>query len=140
MDVEIKENRLRYGNVLDEETERIARELVDAIFAVHSYLGPGLIESVYVECLLIELELRGIKAQREVQVPIVYRGRTAKTRLRIDLLVEGRIIVEAKAIENKNDLFKLKTRTYLRLAGLRLGFLVNFNVALIKDGITRIIL
>ena len=110
---EIKENRLRYGVVLDEETERIARELVDAIFAVHSYLGPGLIESLYVDCLVIELEARGIKVEREVHVPVVYRGITAKTRLRVDLLVGGRIIVEAKAVENMNRVFVLKTRTYL---------------------------
>jgi len=140
MDVEIAENRLRHGVVIDEETERVARVLVDAIFAVHTTLGPGLVESVYVECLVIELEARGIKVQREVHVPIVYRGKTVKPGLRIDLLVEDRIIVEAKAVDVMLAVFKFKTLTYLKLTRLRLGFLVNFNVPLIKDGMTRIIL
>lgn len=140
MDVEIKENRLRHGVVVDERTERIARELVDAIFTVHTTLGPGLIESVYVECLIIELEARGIKVQREVYVPIIYRGKTVKRGLSIDLLVEDCIIVEAKAVDDMHPVFKFKTRTYLKLSRLRLGFMVNFNVPLIKDGITRVIL
>jgi GxxExxY protein len=128
------------GDVLDPETERLATEIVDACFRVHSTLGPGLLESVYVTCLVIELESRGIQAEREVEVPIIYLGKTVKPGLRLDLLVGGKIIVEAKAVENIHPVFKFKTRTYLKLAGKRLGFLVNFNVPLIKDGITRIIL
>ncbi len=140
MGVEIKENRMRYGDVLDAETERIAGILVDAVFKVHLTLGPGLIESVYVQCLVLELESRGVKVQREVQVPIFYLGKPIQPGLRLDLLVEDKIIVEAKSVDDMHPVFKFKTRTYLKLAKLRLGFLVNFNVPLIKDGITRIIL
>jgi GxxExxY protein len=129
-----------FGDVLDAESERIATQIVDAIYHVHSTLGPGLLESVYVTCLVIELESRGLMVQREVPVPIVYLGRKVEPGLRLDLLVEGRIIVEAKAVEKMIPLFNAITKTYLKLASKRLAFLVNFNVPLIKEGITRIIL
>ena len=129
-----------YGDVLDEETEAIATQIVDACYRVHATLGPGLLESVYVTCLVIELESRGLKVQREVPVPIVYLGRRVEPGLRLDLLVEGRVVVEAKAVEKMTQLFHTITKTYLKLSVKRLAFLVNFNVSLIKDGITRIIL
>jgi GxxExxY protein len=128
------------GDVLDGETERVATEIVDAIFRVHTTLGPGLLESVYVQCLVLELEAKGLKVRREVEVPIVYLGKTIKPGLRLDLLVEDKIIIEAKAVETMHPVFHYKTKTYLKLAGKRLAFLVNFNVPLIKDGIKRIIL
>jgi len=128
-----------FGDVLDPETERIATIIVDAIFKVHSFLGPGLLESVYESCLLIELETRGLNVQRQVNVPIVYHGHTIEPGLRLDLLVEGRIILELKAVEKMNPLFESQTITYLKLSGKRLGFLVNFNVVYIKEGIKRII-
>jgi GxxExxY protein len=139
MDIQIPESRVKYGEVLDAETERIASVLVDAIFTVHSELGPGLLESVYVQCLILELEARGISVKREVWVPIIYRGKKIEQGLRIDLLIENRIIVEAKSVEAMHPVFKFKARSYLKLSGLRLAFLVNFNVPLIKDGIKRII-
>jgi GxxExxY protein len=129
-----------YGDVLDEETEGIATKIVDAFFAVHKNLGPGLLESVYVQCLVIELEARGLRVRREVMVPIVYLGRKLEPGFRVDLLVEEKIIIESKAVEAMKDLFTQITRTYLKLSEKRLGFLVNFNVTLIKDGIKRIIL
>ena len=130
--------QIGYGG-LDEETERIATEIVDSAFRVHSTLGPGLLESVYVQCLVLELEPRGLKVRREVKVPIWYLGKMIEPGLRLDLLVEDRIIIEAKAVDTMHPVFKSKTKTYLTLSKLRLGFLVNFNVNLIKDGITRII-
>src|SRR4051794_33622069 len=99
------------GDVLDAETERVAKEIVDSCFRVHSTLGPGLLESVYVNCLVIELESRGLKVGREVHVPITYLGRTVPPGLRVDLLVEGKIIVEAKAVEEMKKLFKTITKT-----------------------------
>ena len=134
------EKKKGYSEVLDEETERVATEIVDAVFRVHTTLGPGLIESVYVTCLVLELEARGLKVQREVEVPIIYLGKSIRPGLRLDLLVEDKIVVEAKAVDTMHPVFKFKTRTYLKLSGRRLGILVNFNVPLIKDGIKRIIL
>lgn len=129
-----------YGDVLDQETEKLATTIVDAIFRVHATLGPGLLESVYVQCLVLELESRGLKVQREVYVPIIYLGKEVAPGLRLDLLVDDRIIIEAKAVETMHPIFQTKTKTYLTLSHKRLGILVNFNVILIKDGIKRIIL
>jgi len=129
-----------FGDVLDEETERIATEIVDAIFRVHNTLGPGLLESVYEQCLVLELESRGLRVRQQVYVPIVYLGKTIEPGLRLDLLVEEKIIVESKAVEVMHPVYGYQTKTYLKLSGKRLGILVNFNVPLIKDGIKRIIL
>jgi GxxExxY protein len=125
---------------LDDETERIATQIVDSIFKVHTTLGPGLLESVYVQCLMLELQSRGLKVEREVHVPIIYLGQEIPPGLRLDLLVEDRIIIEAKAVETMHPVFAAKTKTYLKLSKKRLGILVNFNVVLVKDGIKRIIL
>jgi GxxExxY protein len=129
-----------FGEVLDEETERIATAIVDSIFRVHSSLGAGLLESIYVNCLILELQSKGLKVQREVHVPIVYLGHTIPPGLRIDILVEDKIIVEVKSVEALHPIFTSQVKTYLKLTGKRLGILVNFNVTLIKDGIKRIIL
>lgn len=129
-----------FGDVLDEQTERIATQIVDAIFKVHATFGPGLLETIYEQCLVLELEARGLKVQRQLLVPIVYLGKTIEPGLRLDLLVEDRIIVECKAVETMNPVYQSQTKTYLKLANKRLGILVNFNVPLIKDGLKRIIL
>jgi GxxExxY protein len=129
-----------FGDVLDEETERVAKEIVDAIFRVHSELGAGLLESVYGQCLELDLESRSLKVERQVKVPITYLGKTIEPGLKLDLLVEGRVVVEIKAVETLHPVFKSQTKTYLKLCGKRLGILVNFNVPLVKDGISRIIL
>jgi GxxExxY protein len=128
-----------YGDVLDETTEKVATEIVDSIFRVHSTLGPGLIESVYVQCLVLELQSRGLKVLRVVLVPIVYLGQNIPPGLRLDQLVEDRVIIEAKAVDTMHPVFASKTKTYLKLSAKRLGILVNFNVPLIKDGMKRII-
>ena len=86
------------GDVLDPETERIATIIVDAIFKVHSFLGPGLLESVYEHCLVLELVARGLKLERQVLVPILYRDTLVEPGLRLDLLVEGQIVIELKAV------------------------------------------
>ena len=99
-----------------------------------------MIESVYETCLLHELKSRGLKAQRQVTLPIVYEGLRIDSGLRLDLLIEERVVVELKAVEKILPVFDAQLLTYLKLSGHRLGLLINFNVARIKDGIRRIIL
>ena len=122
------------------ETERIAQAAVDSAFKVHSTLGPGLIESVYEACLCHELSRRGIAFKTQVSLPVIYDGLKLDAGLRLDLLVAGCLIVELKAVEKLIPLFDAQLQTYLKLTGLRLGLLINFNVPMIKDGIKRIIL
>jgi GxxExxY protein len=128
------------GDVLDDHTERMATQIVDAIFRVHTTFGPGLLESIYEQCLALELESRGLRVERQVLVPLFYNGKSIDPGLRLDLLVEGRIIIECKAVEKMNPVYFAQTKTYLKLANKRLAFLVNFNVNVIKDSIQRIIL
>ena len=125
---------------LDGETERLAKEIVDAAFKVHKELGPGLLESVYEACLTYELRKRGLKVDRQIELPVHYETVRLDIGFRLDLLVENEIIVEVKAVEVMNPLFKAQVLTYLKLTSKRLGLLINFNVPLIRDGIKRLIL
>ena len=118
----------------------LAKEVVDAAFKVHSTLGPGLLESVYEVCLAHELSRRGLEIQTQVAFPIVYEDVRLDAGLRIDLVVENRLIVEIKAVETMPPVFEAQLLTYLKLTKMRLGLLINFNVSKIKDGIKRIIL
>ena len=122
------------------ETERIAKEVVDAAFAVHKNLGPGLLESVYEVCLCHELAQRGVPFQSQLSLPVVYDGVRLDAGLRLDLLAGDSVVVELKAVEKHNPLFEAQLLTYLKLTGHRLGLLINFNVPLIRDGIKRIVL
>jgi GxxExxY protein len=124
---------------LPDETNRVAREVVDSAFAVHAALGPGLIESVYEACLVHELHLRGLKAERQVTLPVVYRDLRLDAGLRLDMVVDRSVVVELKAVEAVLPVHKAQLLTYLKLSGYRLGLLINFNSVLIKDGIHRII-
>jgi GxxExxY protein len=128
-----------YGESTSDRVEQVAREIVDAAFKVHSTLGPGLLESVYSICLAHELRKRGLRVERELKLPIVYDGVTLEAGLRVDLLVEGCVVVETKAVERLIPVFEAQVLTYLRLTRTTLGFLINFNVPLIKDGIKRVI-
>jgi GxxExxY protein len=112
---------------------------VDAGFKVHRTLGPGLLESVYERCVVRELEIRGVAVRRQVSLPIVYEGMTLEAGYRLDLVVEDAIILEVKAVEALTRLHEAQLLTYLRLSGKRLGFLMNFNTVLFKDGVRRII-
>ena len=127
-------------NPLSEKEESIAKRVVDAAYAVHKKLGPGLLEKVYEVCFCHELSKRGVKYQRQVDIPIVYDDITFDEGLRLDVLVEELIICELKAVDETNPVWEAQILSYLRLTGKRLGFLINFNVSLIKDGIKRIIL
>jgi GxxExxY protein len=116
----------------------IAAQIVDAAYRIHTTLGPGLLESVYEAALAYELEKRGLKLTRQQAVPAVYEGIEIHTAFYADLLVEDQVIVEIKAVETIAPVHKKQLLTYLKLANKRLGLLINFNVFLIKDGITRI--
>ena len=124
---------------LSEELEDKAREVVDAGFHVHRELGPGLLERVYESALVHELTSRNLTVQRQVQVPLHYKGIPLEDLLRLDLLVEGSIIVEVKSVEAILAVHKAQLMSYLRLSGRRLGFLMNFNVPTFKDGIRRLV-
>ena len=110
-----------------------------AIYEVYNTLGPGLLESVYEEALLFELEQEGLKVERQVNVPIKYKGHKLANDLRLDILVEDKVIIELKSIQELQNVFYKQTLTYLRLTGLKLGILVNFNTDMINDNIKRIV-
>ena len=117
----------------------IAKEIVDAAFQIHSKLGPGLLESVYDAILAYELSRRGLRTARQQPIPVIYNNVHIDTAFRADLIVEGKVIVEVKSVEMIAPVHKKQLLTYLRLADKRLGLLINFNAALIKDGISRIV-
>ena len=119
-------------------TNDITYEVRGAIYDVYKELGPGLLESVYEEALCFELEQRGLKVERQVQVPITYKGNVLKSELRLDLLVEDKVIVELKSVEEMKKVFAKQLLTYLRLMGKKVGLLVNFNTDDILTSITRI--
>lgn len=122
------------------EVEHAATQVVDAAFKVHQHLGPGLLESVYEACLVYELTQRGVQAERQVTLPIVYDGVRIEAGLRLDLLVAGQVVVELKSVEAITPLHEAQLLSYLKLTGHRLGLLINFNVTRIKDGIRRRVL
>ena len=116
----------------------VTGQIVDAAFSVHSRLGPGLLEAVYEACLEHELQKRGLWVQRQVALPLVYDSLHFELAYRLDMLVENCVIVELKSVEAVSAVHKAQLKTYLKLSGHRVGLLVNFNVALIKHGITRV--
>ena len=120
--------------------EVLAKETVDAVYQVHTTLGPGLLESVYERCLAYELSTRSIRVEAQVPFPVFYKDIKLDAGLRIDLLIEDQLIVEVKSVEIMHPVFEAQLLTYLKLTGRRLGFLINFNVPLIKDGIKRMVL
>lgn len=113
---------------------QISYQIRGAIYDVYKVLGPGLLESVYEEALVFELEQRGLSVERQKQVPVVYKGNTLKSDLRLDLLVEDKVIIELKSVSEMKDIFFKQTLTYCKLLGKKLGILVNFNVDDILDG------
>ncbi len=118
----------------------IARKVVDAAYHVHTTLGPGFLETVYEVCLAYELNKRGVQTQRQVFVPVVYDGVQLDAGFRIDVLVADTVLIELKAVEALLPVHTAQVLTYLKLTGHRLGFLMNFNVPRIKDGIQRLVL
>ena len=122
------------------ELNQLSSQIIRAAINVHKELGPGLLESVYQSCMVIELRNMGLKVQSEVPLPIFYRGQKVHEEgFRLDLLVDDTIIVELKSVEQVQDVHKKQLLTYLRLANKPLGLLINFNETVLKNGITRII-
>lgn len=124
---------------IPDQTEAVARTILDAAYQVHTALGPGMLESVYEACMIHELGLRNIEVKSQVNVPFVYKGMKVESGFRLDLLVEGCVIVEIKSAEIINPVYNAQLLTYLRLTNIRLGFLINFNVIHLRNGIKRII-
>lgn len=120
-----------------EEYNKISKQIVDVCISVHREMGPGLLESVYELCMMKEFELRGIKAKNQVVIPLRYKGYELSKDFKIDILVENEIIIELKSAEAILPVFEAQLISYLRLTDKRLGFLINFNVPLVKDGIKR---
>lgn len=125
---------------LNPAINEVGRQVFDAAFAVHRELGHGLLESAYIACMKQELALRGLSYRVEVPVPVIYKDVKLEAGYRIDLLVEECVIVELKAIDCLAPIHEAQLLTYMKLKGIRLGYLINFNSVLIKDGIRRMIL
>lgn len=117
----------------------ISKVVVDAAYTIHVALGPGLLESVYETVMCHELRKRGLKVERQVAVPVVYDGLQFEEGFRADIVVEGKVILELKSVEHILPVHSKQTLTYIRLMDKRLGFLINFGAARIKDGIWRIV-
>ena len=122
------------------DVERVGKAVLDAAFKVHTALGPGLLESVYETCTAFELTQSGLCAPTQVALPVTYRGIKMDAGLRLDMVVEESVIVEFKSVDTMNPICEAQLITYLKLTGIRLGFLINFNVVHLKDGIKRMVL
>lgn len=135
----INEQRINYSPLTSRE-EQIGKIIVESAFKVHKALGPGLLEKVYEVCLTHEIIKSGLNVKRQVDIPITYDGLTFDEGLRLDLLVENKVICELKAVDQVNPVWEAQILSHLKLTGLRLGYLINFNVSLIKEGIKRFVI
>ena len=122
------------------ELNLLGKQIVDAAYTVHKNLGPGLLEKIYEICFCYELEKRGVKYARQVEIPIKYENITFNEGLRLDVLVEESIICELKALENVNPVWEAQLLSQLKITGKRLGYLINFDVTNIGQGIRRFVL
>ncbi len=125
---------------LSPNVEQVGKAVLNAAFRVHTALGPGLLESVYETCTAFELTQSGLCAPTQVALPVTYQGIKMDAGLRPDMIVENCVIVEFKSVEAMNPIFEAQLLTYLKLTGIRPGFLINFNVVHLKDGIKRMVL
>jgi GxxExxY protein len=124
---------------LTEYEESIGKAVMNAALKVHKNLGPGLLEKIYEVCLTHELKKEGFIVDRQVEIPIQYDGITFDEGLRLDILIDQKVVVEVKAVDQVNPVWQAQILSHLKLTGLRLGYLINFNVPLIKQGVKRII-
>ena len=120
--------------------EQLTEAIIGSAIEVHRELGPGLLESAHEECLCHELHLRGFRFQRQIELPVAYKGLKLDCGYRLDVLVEDTVLAELKAIEYIIAIHRAQLLTYLRLSGKRVGLLINFNAAVLKDGIVRMVL
>lgn len=121
-------------------TERVGRAVLNAAFAVHKALGPGLLESVYEACLAEELQQAGLAVERQAGIPITYGEVRMDVGYRLDLLVERAVVVEIKSIDALASIHTAQVLTYLRFSGVRLGYLINFNTVMLRNGLRRLVL
>jgi GxxExxY protein len=126
-------------NEIDPEMDRLTESIIGACIEVHKELGPGLTENLYEEALCHELDLRKLSYERQVPAPVVYKGKPIG-QTRMDLVVEARVIVELKSCESLTAVHRAQLICYLRIKGLTVGLLVNFNVAVLRDGVKRVVL
>jgi len=127
-------------NIMKKENlNQLSKEILAAAITVHKEMGPGLLESVYELCLLKELQLRGIKAENQVLIPLFYKGEQLNKDFRIDILVEKEIVIELKAVDMLLPVHDAQIISYLKLTNKKLGFLINFNVPLLKEGFNRFV-
>lgn len=132
-------NGNRKGSLSRDDFDRISSEIMGACISVHREMGPGLLESVYEMCLMKELELRGVKARNQVALPLFYKGFELSKEFKIDVLVEDEIILDLKSSETMIPVYEAQLISYLKLADKRLGYLINFNVPIVKTGIKRFV-
>lgn len=125
---------------LSEKEELIGKIIVNTAYEIHKELGPGLLEKVYEICFCHVLQKKGLNTKRQIDIPIIFVGIRFEEGLRLDVLVEDIVICELKALENVNPVWEAQLLSHLRLTGNRLGYLINFNVPLIKNGIKRMVL
>jgi GxxExxY protein len=130
---------LEQAAVTAERLNQISEIIIGAAIRVHRALGPGLLESVYLACLVYELAAEGLKIETQRALPVVYRGVRLECGFRADVVVEGSVIVEVKSIERLAPVHEAQMITYLRLSGCPLGLVLNFNTKLMKDGINRVV-
>ncbi len=121
------------------ELNLLSKEIVDACINVHKEIGPGLLESIYEFCLMKEFELKGIKAENQVIIPLVYKGNRIAKEFKLDILVEKEIVLELKSVDSILPVHEAQIISYLKLSNKKLGFLINFNVDLMKRGIKRFV-
>lgn len=119
------------------EINQITEKIIGCAIEVHRHLGPGLLESAYEECLVYELRNAGLKAERQVAVPVVYKDIKLECGYRIDILVENTVVIELKTVDGFAPVHEAQILTYMKFASKSIGLLINFNVALLKDGIKR---
>ena len=124
---------------LDEATNGVTFSIVDAALAVHRELGPGLLEGIYADCLVMALEERGVTVEREKALPLFWRGKALGRTHRLDLVVAGRAVVEVKAVQDLHPVHFAQLRTYLRLSGLLVGLLLNFHAPRLVEGVPRMV-
>ena len=125
--------------MINEELEKIGKIIVHSTYKVHKELGPGLLEKIYEACLAYEIKKARLDVKRQVELPVIYDGIDLNENLRLDLLVEDLVIIEIKSVDKVNPVWKAQIISHLKLTNNKLGFLINFNVPLIKDGIKRFI-
>ena len=131
---------MKIHTILSEKEEEIGKIIVNAAYIVHKNLGPGLLESIYEVCFCHELQKAGLIAKRQVPIPLIYKGIEFDMAFKLDVLVEDIIICELKAVDLMHPVFEAQLLSHLKLTKRRLGFLINFNVPLIKQGIKRMIM